>query len=124
MKRLALGAALFLAGCTTTTIREMREDTPRATYESSRSVPALEQCLAGNLSWLAQPSIVHGEATSELSFGSAFGGTGLLVTLRPLSAGARVEVREGITYGTRVRTQRRGLRQRAGRLSRQSATLR
>jgi hypothetical protein len=103
MKRLALCAALFLAGCTTTTIREMREDTPRATYQSNRSVPALEQCLAGNLSWLAQPSIVHGEQMTELSFGSAFGGTGLMVTLHPLAAGASVEVREGITYGTRIR---------------------
>jgi len=93
---------MALAGCSTT-IGEMRTDEPRAAYTSARSSPALEQCLAGNLSWIAQPSIIHGGASTELAFGSGGGRMALLVTLRPIASGTSVEVRELLTYGARVR---------------------
>jgi hypothetical protein len=101
MKRILILALLLTVGCSTT-IREMRDHTPRATYYSSRPVAELQHCLAGNLSWIAAPSIIPGDGSTELSFGGG-GTTAVLVTLRPTKAGSTVEVREGLAYGARVR---------------------
>ena len=100
---MAIAAASALSACSTT-IREIREHPPRSTYVSNRTGPELEACLAGNLSWIAQPSIIHGETSTELAFGGSGGGaTALLVTLHPLAKGTQVEVRELLMYGARVR---------------------
>lgn len=58
--------------------------------------------MAGNLSWIAQPTIIRGERATELAFGSG-GSTALLVSLIPGPTGTQVEVRELLTYGRRVR---------------------
>jgi hypothetical protein len=88
---------IVVTGCSTT-IKELREHPVRMTYVSERSAPALEQCLAGNLSWIASPSVVRGETSSEVALGNA-----LLVTLSPMLEGTQVQVRELLTYGKRVR---------------------
>ena len=102
MKVIAIpfAAAFLLCGCTT--VKEMREHAPNATYHSARSALALEHCLAGNLSWAAQPSIIRGEGTTELAYGQG-DATAILITLIPETAGTRVEAREKLAYGVRVR---------------------
>jgi hypothetical protein len=102
MKRSAVAAVVMalLAGCTT--IREMREHEPSATYTSARSTAALEACLAGNLSWISSPAIIHGERSTELSFGEGENSV-VMVTLVPVDGGTRVEAREQLAYGARVR---------------------
>lgn len=97
----ALLTLLALTGCVHT-LDEIRAAEPRASYQSARSVPALEQCLAGKLSWASLPSIVHGETSSEMTFGAP-GDADLLITLRPLSSGTGVEVRERHQYLSKVR---------------------
>jgi hypothetical protein len=101
MKLVAMLACVTLTGCSTT-INEMRDHPPRATYSSSHSPAAVESCLAGDLSWLGLPSVIHGETSTELAFGGA-GTTALMVTLTPVGAGTSVTVRELLTYGARVR---------------------
>ena len=101
MKKIVAVMAILASGCTTT-IREMREHSVRASYVSPRSEGALEHCLAGNLSWVSNPAIIHGESSTELSFGSG-GSIALLVTLAPTDGGTKVEVRELLAYGARIR---------------------
>lgn len=92
---------LMTAGCGTT-IREMRDHEPRALYVSNRSMPALEQCLAERLSWIAMPSIIRGEKYTNVAFGSP-GQMAVLVTLHPEGpARTRIEVRQKLLYGHRV----------------------
>jgi len=104
--RVLLIGLLALTGCNTT-IREMRDHPPRAIYVSKKSMPALEECLADSLSWIASPSIIRGEATTSIALGSG-GSTALLVTLRPLPTGVEVAVRQLLVYGTRVRNNVQG----------------
>jgi hypothetical protein len=101
MRSVIVSAAIFLL-CGCTTVKEMREHAPNATYHSSRSSAALEHCLAGSLSWAAQPSIIHGEGTTELAYGQG-DATAVLVTLIPEGGGTQVEAREKLAYGVRVR---------------------
>ena len=65
--RAALIAFAALAGCTTT-LSEIRDHQPRATYQSSKSPAALEQCLADALSWMGAPSIIRGETETTLAY--------------------------------------------------------
>lgn len=100
-KRAIVVSCVLLVGCTTT-VREIRQHEPRATYTSARSSAALEACIAGSLSWAGTPAIVHGEGFTELAFGSG-GSTAVLVSLKPQAAGTEIEVRELLAYGRRVR---------------------
>lgn len=100
MKVAATMAILMLAGCTT--VSELRTHSPRAAYVSNSSPAALEQCLAGNLSWISLPATIRGPETTELIFGSGQSAV-VGVTLTPLQQGTRVEVRQLATYGARVR---------------------
>ena len=94
-------AALAFAGCVHT-IDDMRAQEARASYQSARSTAALEQCLAGRLSWISLPSVVHGEGSSEMTFGAP-GYADLLITIRPAGSGSAVEVRENHQYLSKVR---------------------
>jgi hypothetical protein len=98
--RKLLPVVLLLSGCTT--ISEMRDHSPRASYFSEQSPAALEHCLAGRLSWIAAPSIIRGEGETEIAFYGS-GGANVLVSLRPESNGTRVQVRQLLAYGARVR---------------------
>lgn len=93
--------AMLLSACTT--IRELRENhAPRATYKSTKSSAALEQCLAERLSWAGTPSIIRGELNTQIAImdrGSAV----IMATIIPGSSGQTVEARQLITYGARVR---------------------
>lgn len=98
--RLMIAGALLLSGCTTMT--ELRSLEPRATYSSTRSLPALEQCIAEGLSWAARPTIVRGEKDTSITFGASV--VAVMVTLRPTEAGTEVKVMQaGMGYGKRVR---------------------
>ncbi len=95
-----------MSGCNTT-IREIRDHPPRATYLSAKSMPALEQCLADTLSWIGSPSIIRGDTVTSIALGSG-GSTAVLVTLHPVKQGTEVQVRQILTYGTRVKNNVQG----------------
>lgn len=101
MKPATLLLAMALAGCST--IGDLWKDRAQGTYTSARSPAALEQCLAGSLSWVSAPSVVHGEGSTELAFGRGYGDTFLLITLQRSSTGTAIEVREQDHYGGRIR---------------------
>jgi hypothetical protein len=84
-------AVLALAGCEGT-IAQNRVRTPSATFSSQHSEPTLEQCLAGNLSWAGDPSVIRGENSTEIAFSSVYG-TELLLTIIPHAGGSTLELR-------------------------------
>jgi hypothetical protein len=97
---LGIAAALLMTACTTMT--EMQTASPRATYRSPKSSAALEECIAGRLSWLVMPSVVRGPNRTTIAFGSS-GSTVLTVTLSSVDKETLVEVRQKLTYGVRVK---------------------
>lgn len=99
---LLIAAGVTLGGCSTT-IGEMRTDTPRASYVSARSEPALESCVAGSIRGAGQPAIVHGERATEIAYDAGVGSPFLVITLRPAGGHTVVEVREKLGYVGRFR---------------------
>lgn len=82
----ALGA-LALTGCST--LGGIREDAPRASYESARSPLALEPCLTAATGAF---NVIRGEGVTEIVLDDR--GTVLIhITLRPVAARTAVEVR-------------------------------
>lgn len=100
MKRIAL-AALALSGCAT--VSDVRARAPVATFPTTRPMQVVEACVAGAFSYIAQPSIVHRENATEISFGHAEQPT-ILVTVRPQGSVTVIELREQMrTAGARHR---------------------
>lgn len=101
MRVAILAVAVSLAGCTT--IDEMRSHEPKGSYLSSRSAPALEECLATRLSYIDPPSVIRGERETTVSFGFGLT-TDAAITLRPEGSATRVEVRTVLPYKGRFRS--------------------
>ena len=95
---IAILAGTALAGCATTA--QMQAKAPDATFTSSKSIPALEECLAMSLSWLGNPSIIRGPERTVLAYGNPNPALTLAIVG---SEPASVEVRASLTVGGRVR---------------------
>lgn len=101
MRMLLFLNALLIAGCSTTAA-EMRTHRPSATWESGKSVAELEECIALELSWMGNPSTVHGPSRTALSW-SAVGNTHFMVTIEAGSPHSIVQVRSQFGAGARQR---------------------
>lgn len=99
--RSALILLALLAGCSTTGA-ELAQHEPRATYESSKQIPALEQCLGNALSWTGSPSVLRGDTETSITF-NVQGQSLVRTTLRPTAAGTTVVVHQLVSYSDRVK---------------------
>lgn len=92
----------MLAGCATT-IEKTRSMPVLATYAAAKSPDALEHCIAGKLSWLAEPSVIRGEGEREIAF-QYRGVTSLLLRLSAAANGSTdVQVRGRVGLHGRVK---------------------
>lgn len=101
MRTAAMFSALLIAGCSTTTAGHLSRP-PQHSWPSTKAMPELEQCLARGLSWISNPSVVHGPEETTLSWSSA-GNTYFVLTLRPSDAGSLIEARSQFGLGGRMR---------------------
>jgi hypothetical protein len=93
---------LTIAGCTTSP-SGIRTPEPVASYNSSKTLPAIEACIDRRLSHLGGTGHVHGLNETTLSFreGEIIA---LSVTLRRARNGTAIAVSSGYPYFEKTRT--------------------